>query len=300
MSLPPPPPPPAPVAPETVQVPRCYRHPDREGGRHCTRCGKAACNECLVQAAVGSQCVDCAKAGRPDVATRARYWNAGQPILVTKVLIAINAAVFVWGAVQDPGSLSGRGAITQDSVAYKLGLNEAFLTNGNHEWYRLVTSGFLHFGIMHIAFNMFMLFQLGNLLERPLGRLKFTLLYFASLLAGSFGVLLLSVTGIRGAGLTGGASGAVFGLMGAAAIGMHRRGVNIFSTGLGTTLLLNLFITFAIPGISIGGHLGGIVGGTICGWLMLAPHWKPVPTWAGWATPVAVMVVSVLGSVLIV
>jgi membrane associated rhomboid family serine protease len=299
MSLPPPPPPPAPAAPEIRQAPRCYRHPDREGGRHCTRCGKAACNECLVQAAVGSQCLDCAKASRPDTATRARYWNAGQPILVTKVLIAVNAAVFVWAAIRDPGSLSGRGGISQ--TQFNLGLNEYFLTGGRNEWYRLITSGFLHFGIIHLAFNMFMLFQLGNLLERPLGRLKFVLLYFASLLAGSFGVLLLSnLTGQGARSITGGASGAVFGLMGAAAIGMHRRGVNIFSTGLGTTLLLNLFITFTIPGISIGGHLGGIVGGLICGSVMLAPHWKPQAEWAGWAAPVAVMVGSVLGSVIIV
>lgn len=84
MSLPPPPPPAQPtVGAGTGMLPRCYRHPDREAGRSCTRCGKSACSECLVQAAVGSHCVDCAKAARPPVATRAKYWNARQHTLVT-------------------------------------------------------------------------------------------------------------------------------------------------------------------------------------------------------------------------
>jgi membrane associated rhomboid family serine protease len=294
MSLPPPPPPAQPtVGVGAGTLPRCYRHPDREAGRSCTRCGKSACSECLVQAAVGSHCVDCAKAARPDVATRAKYWNARQHTLVTYVLMGINFAVFLYVTISDPSSLGGRGGVTQ--AQFDLGLNEYFLTGGRSEWYRLVTSGFLHFGVIHLAFNMLMLYQLGQLLERPLGRAKFALLYFASLLGGSFGVLIAG-----GQGITGGASGAVFGLMACAAIGLQRQGVNIMSTGLGTTLLLNFFITFAIPGISIGGHLGGAVAGAICGFVMLAPRWKPVPSWARWATPAAVAVISVLGSVLVV
>lgn len=291
MSLPPPPPPTQPASAPTL--PRCYRHPDREAGRSCTRCGKSACSDCLVQAAVGSHCLDCAKAARPDVTTRAKYWNARQHTLVTYVLMAINIAVFVYVTVADPGSLGGRSGVTQEQ--FDLGLNSFFLTDGRSEWYRLITAGFLHFGVIHIAFNMLLLYQLGQLLERPLGRTKFALLHFASLLGGSFGVLLLDSRGI-----TGGASGAVFGLMAAAAVGLHRQGVSVFSTGLGTTLLLNLFITFAIPGISIGGHLGGAIAGAACGFVMLAPRWKPVPDWAKWAAPVAVAVISVLGSVLVV
>jgi membrane associated rhomboid family serine protease len=72
--------------------------------------------------------------------------------------------------------------------------------------------------------------------------------------------------------------------------------VNVFSTGIGTTLLLNLFITFTIPGISIGGHLGGAVAGAICGFVMLAPKWKPYPRWAGYLTPGIVAVASIVGS----
>lgn len=299
MSLPPPPPPTEP-APSSHPVPRCYRHPDREAGRSCTRCGKAACSDCLVQASVGSHCVDCARATRPDMGTRARYWNARQHTLVTYSIMAVNFAVFTVNAVLYPRSLGG--SVTP--LHCELALNAQALTQrvgcidrivGPDEWYRLVTSGFLHYGVIHIAFNMLLLYQLGQLLERPLGRLRFGLLYGASLLGGSFGVLLLG-----GEGLTAGASGAVFGLMAAAAVGLQRQGVSVMSTGLGTTLLLNLFITFAIPNISIGGHIGGAVAGAICGFVMLAPRWKPVPGWARWATPAGVAVVAVLGSVLVV
>ena len=284
MSLPPPPTSDSPVR----ALPRCYRHADREAGRSCTRCGKPACGECLVQAAVGSHCLDCAKAARPDVKTRARYWNAGQATLVAYTLIGINIAVFAWVTISDPSSIGGRGGITKEQ--FDLGLNQVFFENGQSDWYRLVTSGFLHFGIMHIAFNMLLLYQLGQLLERALDRTRFGLLYFACLLGGSFGVLAMHSTG-----LTGGASGAVFGLMAAAAVGLHRRGVNVFSTGIGTTLLLNLFITFAIPGISIGGHLGGAATGAVLGYIMLPPSWKPLPRWVGYAAPCAAGVLAVVG-----
>ena len=146
------------------------------------------------------------------------------------------------------------------------------------EWYRLLTSGFVHFGIIHLAFNMLLLFQLGQLLEPEIGRIRFALLYFAALLAGSAGVLLLDPNAP-----TGGASGAVFGLMGAAFIGLRNRGVNPMTTGLGTTLLLNLLLTFSIANISIGGHIGGLLGGAVAGWVVLAPPYRRLPTWTSYA-----------------
>jgi membrane associated rhomboid family serine protease len=100
-------------------------------------------------------------------------------------------------------------------------------------------------------------------------------------------------------GLTGGASGAVFGLMAAAAVGMHRRGVNIFRTGIGTVLILNLVITFTVPGISVGGHLGGAIVGAICGYVMLAPRHAPLPLWATYAAPFGLAIVAVAMSVAI-
>ena len=236
---------------------------------------------------MGSHCLECAKAARPDVKTRARYWSARQPTLVTYALISINVGLFIWLAILDPDSLTG-GRITGRSPnelgQWDLGLAGPFLEAG--EWYRLVTSGFLHFGIIHLAFNMLLLFQLGQLLEPAIGRIRFGLLYFAALLGGSAGALILQPNAIHG-----GASGAVFGLMGAAFVGMRSRGVNPFSTGLGATLLINLFVTFTIPGISIGGHIGGILGGAAAGWVVLAPGHKRVPTWATYAAPIAVIVV---------
>jgi membrane associated rhomboid family serine protease len=223
------------------------------------------------------------------VKTRAKFWNARQPTLVTYSLIAINVAVYLWtvNANRTTGSgLSGHG----DRV---LALDKPDLQL-HGEYYRLISSGFLHYSIFHIGMNMLLLFQLGQLLEPAIGRVRFTLLYFASLLAGSFGALLLQPNG-----LTGGASGAVFGLMAAAAIGLHRRGVNVFQTGIGTVLVLNLVITFTIPGISVGGHLGGAIAGAICGFVILAPRHAVMPRWASYATPVAVVLVAVVGSLAI-
>jgi membrane associated rhomboid family serine protease len=276
--------------PPTPTTSTCFRHPGREAGRKCTRCGRPACSECLVQAQVGSHCVECAKQARPDVRTRARYWTARQPTLVTYSLIAVNIAVFAWVAFDNPDSLTSS-SLTQRQA--DLVLFKPLLAQG--EWYRLVTAGFVHFGIIHIALNMWLLFQLGQLLEPAIGRIRFGLLYFAALLAGSAGALIMQPNDFHG-----GASGAVFGLMGAAFVGLRHRGVNPLSTGLGTVLVLNLIFTFTIPGISIGGHIGGIIGGAIAGWVVLAPSYKGVPQWATYAAPVLVMAISVIVSVVVV
>ena len=280
----------------------CYRHPDRAAGRRCTRCGRAACDSCLVQASVGSHCVECAAAAKPDLRTRARFWQAGKPALVTTTLIAVNVAVFaIFGLIYDlSGMLSGQ--VTEAHVRF--GLNPLFvdgvpaavgnpvtgelLVTDGTEWYRLITSGFLHFGLIHLAFNMFFLFRLGGELEPTLGRSRFGLLYAASLLGGSAGALVVDQGGI-----TAGASGAVFGLMGAYAVGMWRHGINPLTTGIGSLLLINLFLTFAISNISIGGHLGGLIAGGLVGAVLLAPSYRRMPAWTTWATPVAVGAVSV-------
>ena len=219
-------------------------------------------------------------------------WNARQLTPVTMAFMAINIGVFVWMVIADSDAASAR--ITRAHA--DLGLNWAFL-KFNHEWYRLVTSGFVHFGFIHLAFNMFALYQLGQLVERAIPRVQYALLYFAALLGGSLGALV--VEGTSGA-LSAGASTAVFGLLGAAAVGLHRRGINIFSTGIGTALMLNLFITFTISGISIGGHLGGLVAGGICGYVMLAPQGRQLPKWVAYTVPVVIIVGCVAASVLFV
>lgn len=241
-----------------------------------------------MQATVGSHCLECAKAARPDITTRVKYANARILTPITFALMGINVAVFVWMVLLDPSALSGSTEAHLD-----LALNRT-IVHYTDEWYRILTSGFIHFGIIHLAFNMFILYQLGQLLERELGAARMLLCYLASLLGGSFGVLLLDGTAVR---LTGGASGAVFGMMGVAAVGMHRRGVNILNTSLGSVLLLNLVLTFTMRNISIGGHIGGLVAGAICGWFVLAPAWKKVPAWARWGAPVAVSSVATLGCV---
>jgi membrane associated rhomboid family serine protease len=270
----------------------CYRHPNRDAGRRCTRCGRPACSDCLVRADIGSQCVECARAGRPAARTRARDWSARQPVLVTYTLMALNLGVFGWMVVRDPENLSPGGQLTQEQI--DLGLNEQLLALTD-EWYRLVTSAFLHFGIIHLAFNMVLLFQLGHLLEPALGRIRFLLLYIASMLGGSAGVLVINANDV---GIHGGASGAVFGLFGAAAVMMFQRGINPLRTGIGAVLLINILITFTVPGISIGGHIGGLVAGTTAGSLMAAPPHKRRPLWITYAAPIGVSIIAVIVSVL--
>lgn len=279
----------------------CYRHPNRLGPRRCTRCGKPACPDCLAQAAVGSHCAECRKAAQPDLKTRAKYWQASKPAIVTSTLIALNVAVFVVFGLRDGLSDAAVGTATDahdqfalnswflDGVAKTLRFTDGttIQTSGN-EWYRLVTSGFLHYGLIHLALNTYFLYVIGNQLEPTLGRGKFLALYFASMLGGSAGVLLLQPNG-----LTAGASGAMFGLLGAMAVGIWQHGVNPFSTQIGSLLLINLGLTFFIPGISIGGHLGGLVAGGLCGYVMMAPGYKGYPKWARWATPGVVTLISI-------
>lgn len=200
-----------------------------------------------------------------------------QHIFTTRILIALNVFAFLW-------TLTNSGSLEKNQ--FDLGLSLVFIQNG--EWWRIVTSGFLHFGLLHIGMNMLLLWQLGQLLEPPLGQARFALLYFASMFGGAVGALALTPNG-----LTGGASGAVFGLMAAASVGLQQRGVNPLRTGIGATLVLNLLITFTIPGISIGGHVGGALMGAIVGYAMLEPRWTRSSPAVAWIVPIAAMALSV-------
>jgi membrane associated rhomboid family serine protease len=175
--------------------------------------------------------------------------------VLTYVLIGINVVValgtLLSGASATGGGGFGGSPLLIDGAVSRFGVDEG-------EYWRILTAGFLHFGFIHLLFNMFALYILGGMLEPAMGRLRFAIVYFVSLLAGSFGALLLQPTG-----LTVGASGAVFGLMGAAFVVMRNRGINPMESGLGLWIGLNLLITFTIPGISIGGHIGGLVGGAL-------------------------------------
>jgi membrane associated rhomboid family serine protease len=214
----------------------------------------------MRQASVGFHCPECTRSsGQKTV----RPGQLSTKPVVTHVLIALNLAVFVAGM---GGGLGTRQSVTVDGGLIGLGRlsNGQLIGVAEGEWWRMITSGFLHANLIHIGFNMWVLYQLGQLLEPTLGRLRFALVYVVAMLCGAFGVLLLDPNH-----LTVGASGAVFGLMGAAVAAFRSRGINPFDTGLGGAIAFNLLITFTIPGISIGGHVGGLIGGFVAGWILL-------------------------------
>lgn len=229
----------------------CYRHPNRETGVSCSSCGRPICPECMTPTPVGMRCPECAK-------ERTRVTRGvgpgGPEAPATFALIALNVAAFLAEIVTGSGGLSS----ASSPLIGDFGLRG--ISVADDEWYRLLTGGFLHAGLLHIGFNMFVLFILGRLLEPAIGTPRFVALYFASLFAGSFGALLLSDP----LQTTVGASGAVFGLFGAAFLIARRRGLDEIASQLGFLLLINLALTFGISGISIGGHLGGLAGGLVC------------------------------------
>ncbi len=234
----------------------------------------------MVTASVGFHCPECTKAGAQRVLT-AR--SLGTRPLVTSILIALNLAVFVVtrGRSGDSWQLGLLPIDPQQS--FDFGMFEPAVADG--EWYRIFSSGFLHADLIHLGFNMAMLWILGSQLEPAVGRVRFALIYAAGLVGGSFGVVLVSQTA-----LTVGASGAVFGLMGAAIAGQRANGANPWDSGLGGLLMVNLIFTFAIPGISIGGHLGGLAGGYLAGLMIFefAPR-----TGSKWVGPVLTATVTV-------
>jgi membrane associated rhomboid family serine protease len=177
--------------------------------------------------------------------------GADAPVL-TYILIGVCVAAFIGGTA---GGASATGSGIGGSTLLTEGaLSRAAIADG--EYWRLITAGFLHAGFFHLLFNMFSLYILGTMLEPAIGRVRFALIYFVSLLAGSFGALLVETNPTA---LTVGASGAIFGLMSAAVIVMRNRGISPMESGLGLWIGLNLLLTFTIPNISIGGHIGGLI-----------------------------------------
>jgi membrane associated rhomboid family serine protease len=242
----------------------CYRHPDRRAGVSCQRCNRPICPQCMSQASVGFHCPECVRRGGQKVITPRSLQV--RPLL-TQVLIGVNVLVFLLGigltSVQGIGDITARGALNGPDVA-------------DGEWWRLITSGFLHANLMHLALNMAVLWFLGSQVESALGRSRYAIVYFGSLLGGSLGALLLNPYAT-----TVGASGAIFGIMGAAAALQVRRGLSVWSSGLGGLLAINLVFTFLVPGISIGSHLGGLLIGFVTGFLIAdAPAGSPRAAWA--------------------
>jgi membrane associated rhomboid family serine protease len=206
----------------------------------------------MTSTPVGMRCPECSRQK-----TKVHTMGSVQRPVVAPVIIAI--CVVVWIA-----ELATRN--TGSSVLAHGVLFGPLVADG--EWWRILTSGFLHdnrlpMGLLHIGFNMYFLYYLGSVLEPTLGRLRFVVAFFVSLLGGSLGALLLSPDKA-----TVGASGAVFGLIAVALLELRSRGVPPFQSELGGLLVLNLIITFGFSGyISVGGHLGGLAAGAVVGLL---------------------------------
>lgn len=267
----------------------CYRHPNRETRVSCSSCGRPICPECMTPTPVGMRCPECSRQRTKVVVNPTGTPGQFSAYPATMVLIAINVVVYLVEILRGPGGLSG----ISEPMYVEFALNGVEVAGG--EWYRLITGGFLHYNIMHILFNMLALFVGGRLVEPAIGTRRFLALYFASLLAGSFGALLISGPDV----FTAGASGAIFGVFGAAFVIARGRGLTTVASELGIVIVFNLIFTLGVPGISVGGHFGGLIGGVICGAAIIAGErgrLGPRHRQAEYLAMLAVAVVSVLGA----
>ena len=203
--------------------------------------------------------------------------------VITQILLALNGLAFLYSIVLS-GSAGGitrinHGLLVDGGLFARARLISSFEVEligvDTGEYYRLVTSAFLHDGIFHLAFNMYVLWVLGQILEAGFGRARFLSLFVVSMLGGAFGVLLLSPDSP-----TVGASGAVFGMMGATVLVQRAVGGSLWRTPLAPLLMLNIVFTLLVPRVSIGGHFGGLIAGAVMGALILALERRNVPTWA--------------------
>jgi membrane associated rhomboid family serine protease len=261
----------------TAEAPRyCYRHPDRETRLACSECDRPICYDCVTQAPVGLRCPDhSGKAQGIQKVTRAAERavsgvGARRVNAVTMVLIGLNVLVYA-GELAAGGTINGtsnwiyqRGALIASGNYFDGQLIPPGFVPGpavgvaHGEWWRLITSAFLHYGPFHLAVNMYSLYFAGSILEHVIDRWRFALLYLVSGLAGAAGALVWKPDAA-----TVGASGAIFGILGALFV-LERRG-NISTGGqIAALIILNLVITFYwSSSISVGGHVGGLIGGVV-------------------------------------
>jgi len=230
----------------------CYRHPDRPTGVTCQRCDRLVCGECASQASVGVHCPECKKGSTQQVYTANTL--PGSSGIVTRALIGINVAVFIATILFLGATLTDAGP----EVYGDYGTRGPFIAE-NFELWRIFSGGFLHSGIIHLGFNMYLLWHLGLMLEKALGSRDFGAVYLVSLLGGSAGAMLLAPLNP-----VVGASGAVFGLIGATVLFHRSRGIGIFDTGLGFLIMINALFSLR-SGVSLGGHLGGFLAGLVLG-----------------------------------
>ena len=282
--------PPEPPQEQTAQeAPVCYRHKEREAHIRCQRCNRPICPDCMRPASVGFQCPECVKeGGKTTRSGRTPYGGQrpGNPALTSQVLIAINVAVWIAILVTGRNSselvkqLALRPSSTFGGIVYPV----PSVAQG--DYWQLLTSAFTHVAVWHIGFNMLVLWVLGPQLELAVGRLRYLAIYLISGLAGSAAVMWLS----EPIGLTLGASGAIFGLMGALlviAIKVHGD-----VRGIATWIGVNLVLTVVLVGnVSWQGHLGGLAGGILTGAVVVFAPRQHRATWqAAGLAAVAVLV----------
>ncbi|MGN6372073.1 MAG: rhomboid family intramembrane serine protease [Solirubrobacteraceae bacterium] len=261
----------------------CYRHPSRETGVSCSSCGRPICPDCMTTTPVGMRCPECSKQRTRVVRMR----TMARTPRVTYGLIAANVIVFLL----ERGQFGIGGAAVHGEVVEK-GWVARYPIAHEHEYWRLVTNGFLHAGLLHIFFNMYLLYVLGLMLEPALGSVKFAAIYFTALLAGSFGALFAT------AAPSVGASGAVLGLAGAAAVELRARRMSIMESGVGFVIIVTVALSFTVRGVSVGAHIGGLIGGTLAALAIRAADDRHRPA-LGVAACVALSAVSVAGALLV-
>jgi membrane associated rhomboid family serine protease len=280
---------PAPAEPQPT-VPTCYRHPKRETYVRCTRCERPICPDCMIEASVGFQCPECVADGRRtqrQVRSPFGGTRAGMAGYVTKGLIAVNLVMLLFSVISaksakslaggglggvfggstpltEWGSVWGLKVMVYQGTEIVASTEPAGVAVG--EFYRLFTAMFLHYGLIHLAVNMWALWIVGRQLESVLGPLRFLGLYLLCGLGGNVAAYVFAPDGQAA-----GASTAIFGLFAAYFVVVRRLGGN--ASAIIPTIAINVFITFAVPGISIAGHLGGLVtGALVAAGLVYAPQ----------------------------
>ena len=255
-----------------AEQPGCFRHPDRPTGLRCTRCERPACPDCLREASVGYHCLDCVSEGQRGMRRQRTIAGAAlsNTAIVVPALIVANVLLYLATAIQ-----AGSGTQNNASALFDV-LSLSPLTVASGQWWSLITSGFLHMGLAHLAMNMIALWVIGRDLELLLGRVRFASVYALSLLGGSTAVFLFGDMGTPVAG----ASGAVYGLIGGIAVAAFRLKVSL--RPVLTVIAINIALTLFIPGLSLLGHLGGLIAGAIAtAALVYAPRARQVRWQAG-------------------
>lgn len=260
----------------------CYRHPSRETGVSCSNCGRPICPDCMTPTPVGMRCPECSSQRTKVVRAR----ELAKVPRVTYALLAINVIAFFTEQGQFTlYSSEIHGKVIDEGVLFR----EA-IASPHHQYWRLVTSAFLHENFVHIGFNMYLLYLLGMMLEPAIGSARFAAIYATALLAGSFGVVFAT----SGASL--GASGAIFGLMGAAVVELRARRIGVMQSGIGGLILLNLFLSFTLANISVGAHIGGLIGGFLAGLAIRAADERRLPA-LGFAACIVISAAAVAGAI---